>query len=143
MWGVLQWKLSIAPDKLHDICVFFGSFAAAVCFGDGTYDHCGVDRSRRNYWVSVFPTSEVVQTQQGNYAGCPNVPNVECILWACILKALSILARQKTTNRIVGPNVIERLHLSQLGCIQFYHRYIVMVSPFAVPYRLKNCSIQS
>jgi len=25
--------------------------AASVCGGDGTYDRCGVDRSRRNYWV--------------------------------------------------------------------------------------------
>jgi len=24
-----------------------------VCGGDGYYDHCGVDRSRRNYWVSA------------------------------------------------------------------------------------------
>lgn len=25
--------------------------AAEVCFGNGQYDHCGVDRRRRNYWV--------------------------------------------------------------------------------------------
>ncbi len=25
--------------------------AASACGGDGTYDRCGVDRSRRNYWV--------------------------------------------------------------------------------------------
>lgn len=47
----LKKNFAVQVDRVHEydsLC-----FAAAVCFGDGTFDHCGLDRSRKNYWVSV------------------------------------------------------------------------------------------
>lgn len=41
MWLRLTWPVLTHPVRC----------AAEVCFGNGQYDHCGVDRRRRNYWV--------------------------------------------------------------------------------------------
>lgn len=41
MWLRLPWPALTRPVRC----------AAEVCFGNGQYDHCGVDRRRRNYWV--------------------------------------------------------------------------------------------
>ena len=54
-------RMALHLPRMHDKNVV-SCFAAAVCFGDGTYDHCGVDRSRHNYWVSVFLFSRVIYT---------------------------------------------------------------------------------
>ena len=49
--GVCMWLLWSASGVSSPALKRAVRCAAEVCFGNGQYDHCGVDRRRRNYWV--------------------------------------------------------------------------------------------